>query len=142
MTAFPPEVRRFADMFAALQKVRQQVDYAPDGKYEKEDVQAAIDIAEDTSAGFEQAAARHRRAFVAHGLFKGNYIQEDPVPVATPLLHGSTGSPTGLGDRSQGTISSGTSPPLSSLSLRCVELVETSKRTPLLPRPLHPHPVL
>ena len=67
---FPPEVRDFADMFAALQKLRQKADYALDGKYGKEDVRATIDIVEDTIAGFEQADARHRRAFVAHVLFK------------------------------------------------------------------------
>ena len=70
MAAFPPEVRHFADMFAALQKVRQRADYALDGKYEKGDVQAAIDIAEGAIVLFEQADARHRRAFVAHVLFK------------------------------------------------------------------------
>ena len=45
-------------------------DYALDGKYEKEDVRATIDIAEDNIAGFEQADALHRRAFVAHVLFR------------------------------------------------------------------------
>ena len=70
MAAFPPEVRRFADMFAALQKLRHKADYALDGRYEKEDVRAAIDIAEETIAKFEQADAWSRRAFVAHVLFK------------------------------------------------------------------------
>ena len=70
MAAFPPEVRNFADMFAVLQKARQQADYALDGRYEKGDVRATIDIAEDTIAVFEQADARSRRAFVAHVLFK------------------------------------------------------------------------
>ena len=57
MAAFPPEVRKFADTFAALQKARQQADYALDGRYEKGDVCATIDIAEGTIAGFEQADA-------------------------------------------------------------------------------------
>ena len=70
IAAFPPAVRRFATIFAAMQKVRQQADYALDGKYEKEDVRAAIDIAEGAIVVFEQADARHRRAFVAHVLFK------------------------------------------------------------------------
>ena len=52
MAAFPPGIRKFADMFVALQKARQQADYALDGRYEKEDVQATIDIAEGTIAGF------------------------------------------------------------------------------------------
>ena len=70
MAAFPIGVRDFASMFAALQKARQQADYALDGKYEKEDVRAAIDIVEGAIARFEQADAKHRRAFVAHVLFK------------------------------------------------------------------------
>ena len=70
MAVFPPGVRDFAATFAALQKERQLADYALDGKYEKEDVRATIDIAEDNIAGFEQADARHRRAFVAHVLFR------------------------------------------------------------------------
>ena len=70
LTAFPPEVRRFADTFAALQKARQQADYALDGRYEKADVQAAIDTVENTIAAFEQIDARYRRAFVAHVLFR------------------------------------------------------------------------
>ena len=70
MASFPPEVSYFADMFGALQKLRQKADYALDGRYGKEDVRTTIDIAEDAIAGFEQADARHRRAFVAHVLFK------------------------------------------------------------------------
>ena len=70
MVAFPPEVRNFAATFVALQKERQKADYALDGKYEKEDVQVTIDIAKDAIDGFGQADARHRRAFVAHVLFK------------------------------------------------------------------------
>ncbi len=66
MAVFPPGVRDFAATFAALQKERQMADYALDGK----DMRAAIDIAEDAIAGFEQAGARHRRAFVAHVLFR------------------------------------------------------------------------
>ena len=70
MAAFTPEVCSFAAMFTALQKERQKADYALDGRYEKGDVRAAIDIAEDTIVAFEQAETRHRRAFVVHVLFK------------------------------------------------------------------------
>ena len=70
MGAFPPEVRGFADTFVVLQKVRQQADYALDVRFGKPDVLAAIDSAEAVIARFEQADAQHRRAFVAHVLFK------------------------------------------------------------------------
>ena len=70
MAAFPPEVRRFATVFAAMQKARQQADYALDGQYNKLDVLGAIDMAERAIARFEQTDAQHRRAFVAHVLFK------------------------------------------------------------------------
>ena len=70
LAAFRPEVRRFADTFAALQKARQKADYALDGKYEKAGVRATIDTVEDTIASFEQVDARHRRAFIAQVLFK------------------------------------------------------------------------
>ena len=70
LAAFPLEVRRFADMFATLQKARQQADYSLEGRYEKAAVQAAIDRVERTIAQFEQVHARHRRAFAAHALFK------------------------------------------------------------------------
>ena len=70
MAAFPQEVRDFAKTFVILQKARQQADYALDGRYSKLDVLAAIDRAERSIARFEQADAPHRRAFVAHVLFK------------------------------------------------------------------------
>ena len=70
LAAFPPDVRDFADVFAALQKSRHQADYALEVKYDKENVLATIEIAENTIVRFEQADARSRRAFVAHVLFK------------------------------------------------------------------------
>ena len=70
MAAFPQKVRDFAKTFVFLQKARQQADYALDGEYSKLDVLAAIDRAERSIAQFEQTDAEHRRAFVAHVLFK------------------------------------------------------------------------
>ena len=70
MAAFPQEVCNFADTFVFLQKARQQADYALDGRYDRPDVLAAIDRAERAIARFEQADVQHRRAFVAHVLFK------------------------------------------------------------------------
>ena len=70
MAAFPQEVRGFAKAFVILQKARQQADYALDGRYDKLTVLGAIDMAERAIARFEQTDAQHRRAFVAHVLFK------------------------------------------------------------------------
>ena len=70
MAAFPQEVRHFAKTFLILQRARQQADYALDGQYSKLDVLAAIDRAERSIARFEQTDVQHRRAFVAHVLFK------------------------------------------------------------------------
>ena len=56
--------------FVILQKARQQADYALDGRYDKLTVLGAIDRAERSIVRFEQADAQHRRAFVAHVLFK------------------------------------------------------------------------
>ena len=82
MAAFPQEVRSFADTFVLLQKARQQADYALDGRYDKLTVLGAIDMAEDTIAQFDQADVQHRRAFVAHVLFKRR-SSDDHVVIAT-----------------------------------------------------------
>ena len=70
MAAFPQEVRHFAKTFVILQKAQQQADYALDGQYSQLDVLAAIDRAERAIVRFDQADVQHRRAFVAHVLFK------------------------------------------------------------------------
>ena len=70
MAGFPPEIRDFANTFAILQDARHQADYALEGRYDKLDVLAAIDRAENVIARFERAEARHRRGFAAHVLFR------------------------------------------------------------------------
>ena len=70
MQRFPLEVQGFADTFVALQKARQRADYALDVRFDKPDVLAAIDSAETAIARLGQADDQHRRAFVAHVLFK------------------------------------------------------------------------
>ena len=82
LAAFPPEMRNFADMFVALQKARQQADYALDGRYDKLTVLGAIDMAERAIVRFEQTDAQHRRAFVAHVLFKRR-SGDDHWPITT-----------------------------------------------------------
>ena len=82
LAAFPPEMCNFADMFVALQKARQQADYALDGRYDKLTVLGAIDMAERAIVRFEQTDAQHRRAFVAHVLFKRR-AGDDHWPIMT-----------------------------------------------------------
>ena len=70
MAAFPLEIQDFADTFAALQKARHQADYALEGRYDKPDVLAAIDRAENAIVQLGQAGIQPRRGFAAHVLFK------------------------------------------------------------------------
>ena len=70
MQGFPPEIRDFANTFAALQDARHQADYALDVRYDKSDVLVAIERAETVIARFEQADIQHRRGFAAHVLFR------------------------------------------------------------------------
>ena len=70
MRTFPKEIRSFAEAFDALQKARQQADYALGYQFSKPDVLATINTAEDAIVEFEQADARHRRSFAVHVLFK------------------------------------------------------------------------
>ena len=71
MREFPAEVRDFAEAFVALQKARQQADYALDTDvYEESDVLAYIASAERVIGEFEQADIEARRSFAAHVLFR------------------------------------------------------------------------
>ena len=71
MQEFPTEVRHFAERFITLQQARQQADYALDGDaYLKSDVLVTIASAERAISLFEKADIRHRRAFVAHVVFR------------------------------------------------------------------------
>ena len=70
MQGFPLEIQEFASSFVALQGARQRADYALDGRYDKSDVLAAIDRAENAIEKISQVDARHMRSFAAHVLFK------------------------------------------------------------------------
>ena len=88
------EIRDFADTFDALQKARQQADYAHDAEYSKRAVLATINTAEDAIVEFERADARHRRSFAAHVLPRPidrlQLLQPPPRPRA-PLGRDSSG---------------------------------------------------
>ena len=70
MRTFPLEVHSFAEALVDLQDARHQADYSLEGQYSKQKVLVTIDVAESAIDRFEQAEARHRRAFAVHVLFK------------------------------------------------------------------------
>ena len=70
MQEFPLGIQEFASSFVALQGARQRADYALDGRFDKPDVLAAIDRAENAIEKVAQVDARDMRSFAAHVLFK------------------------------------------------------------------------
>ena len=70
MRTFPLEVHSFAKALVDLQDARHQADYSLEGQCSKQEVFVTIDVAENAIDRFEQADARHRRAFAVHVLFK------------------------------------------------------------------------
>ena len=71
MWGLPVEVHDFAQAFVALQKARQQADYALDtDDYQESDVLAYIASAELAIAQFEKADIEARRSFAAQALFR------------------------------------------------------------------------
>ena len=71
MREFPVEIRDFAEAFVALQKARQEADYALNTPaYQRSDVRDQIASAELAIRQFGQAAVDARRSLVAHVLFR------------------------------------------------------------------------
>ena len=71
MREFPAEVHGFAQAFVALQKARQQADYALDmDDYQESDVLGYIASAEEAIGQFEKADIEARRGFAALALFR------------------------------------------------------------------------
>ncbi len=73
---FPMEIYSFAEALVDLQDARHQADYSLEGRYSRQEVLVIIDVAEHAIDRFEQADARHRRAFAVHVLFKRRRPQE------------------------------------------------------------------
>ena len=68
---YPEEIRYFAKRFVALQKARQQADYALDtDDYRQSDVLVYIAAAELAIGQFEKVDIEARRGFAAHALFR------------------------------------------------------------------------
>ena len=71
MPEFPVGIRDFAEAFVALQKARQEADYALDKPaYQQSDVLGYIVSAEIAIRQFQLATVDARRGFVAHVLFR------------------------------------------------------------------------
>ena len=71
MRGFPADIRDFAETFVALQRARQEADYALDtDTYQDSDVLGYIGSAERAISQFEQADVAAKRGFVAHVLFR------------------------------------------------------------------------
>ena len=71
MPEFPAGIRDFAEAFVALQKARQDADYALDmPAYEQSDVLGYVASAEIAIRQFERAPVEARRSFVAQVLFR------------------------------------------------------------------------
>ena len=69
--SYPEEIRYFAKRFVALQKARQQADYALDADdYQQSDVLVYIASAELAIGQFEKADIEAKRGFAAHVLFR------------------------------------------------------------------------
>ena len=68
---YPEEIRYFAKRFVALQKARQQADYALDADdFQQSDVLVYVAAAELATGQFEKAAIEAKRGFAAHALFR------------------------------------------------------------------------
>jgi hypothetical protein len=70
MSKFPKGIQDFAYMFATMQIKRHEADYAPDARALKSEVIADIDASEAAIEGFENVAAKDRRAFAVWVLLK------------------------------------------------------------------------
>ena len=70
MQPFPDAVRRFAEVFASMQKRRHRADYAPDDVLRKSAVVHNVDRTERAIREFEEEPNQIRRAFAAYVLFQ------------------------------------------------------------------------
>ncbi len=70
MAAFPPEIRYFGLLFAALQRQRHWADYNPAQDFSRPNVLLIITRAEQAIRGLEQCAAADRRDLSLYILFR------------------------------------------------------------------------
>lgn len=70
MRRFPPEIRKFGEVFVAMQRVRQEADYDPYITYSRSQVIGFIYQVSETIAEFNAADRGPRRAFSLYVLFR------------------------------------------------------------------------
>ncbi len=70
MRRFPPEIRRFAEVFVTMQRQRHHADYDPGITYSRSQVIRFIGQVSDTIADFNAADRGQRRAFSLYVLFR------------------------------------------------------------------------
>ena len=70
MRRFPPEIRKFAEVFVTMQRQRHHADYDPGISYSRSQVIGFIDQVSDTIAGFNAADRGQRRSFSLYVLFR------------------------------------------------------------------------
>jgi uncharacterized protein (UPF0332 family) len=65
ISKFPKEIEDFAAQFKTLQEKRHSADYDPASRFNRSDVETAIDTAELAIKKFQKAQRKDRRAFAA-----------------------------------------------------------------------------
>ena len=70
MSRFPPEIRRFGEVFVATQQLRHYADYDPDINFARSRVIQLVTNAEDAIAGLEAADRSQQRDFATYVLFR------------------------------------------------------------------------
>lgn len=70
MRRFPPEIRKFGEVFVAMQRERHAADYDPGITYSRSQVRRLIGRAADSIAEFSAVDRRQRRTFSIYVLFR------------------------------------------------------------------------
>ena len=70
MRRFPPEIRKFAEVFVAMQRERHHADYDPGITFSRDRVRQFIYQVEEAIAEFNAADRGQRRAFSVYVLFR------------------------------------------------------------------------
>lgn len=70
MRRFPPEIRKFGEVFVAMQRERHDADYDPGTTFRRSQVRRFIIQAADSIAEFSAVDRRQRRAFSIYVLFR------------------------------------------------------------------------
>ena len=67
---FPPEICKFGEKFVEMQQYRHFADYAPEARFERDEVLQLIDQTEQSLSDFDDVPSIDRRAFAVYVLFR------------------------------------------------------------------------